>query len=184
MKFHPISLKDAYVIEPQPFQDKRGIFARIFCRKELEAINLTKNVVQINHSRTAKRATIRGIHYQRPPKAEIKIVKCIRGAVFDVIVDLRKKSPTLFRWHGELLSAENMKMIYVPEGFAHGFQTMEENTELLYLHTEFYSPEHEGGLRYDDPMLNISWPLETTEISQKDQEYPLLSTTFEGIILH
>ena len=183
MKFYPTSLRGAYVIEPEPFQDKRGIFARLFCKKELEAIRHKKNVVQINHSRTSKRATIRGIHYQRPPKAEIKIVKCIHGVVFDVIVDLRKESPTLLQWHGELLSAENMKMMYVPEGFAHGFQTMEENTELLYLHTEFYSPEHEGGLRYDDPMLNISWPLETTEISQKDQEYPFISNDFEGIIV-
>jgi dTDP-4-dehydrorhamnose 3,5-epimerase len=182
MKFYPTSLRDAYVVQPEPFEDKRGIFARIFCMKELEAISHTKNVMQINHSRTVKRGTIRGIHYQRPPKAEIKIVKCIHGAVFDVIVDLRKESPTFCQWHGELLSAENMKIMYVPEGFAHGFQTMEEKTELLYLHTEFYSPEHEGGVRYNDPMLSISWPLEVTEVSKKDQEYPLLSKDFQGMM--
>ena len=108
-------------------------------------------------------------------------MKCLRGSVFDVIVDLRRDSETLLQWYGEILSGDNLKMMYVPEGFAHGFQTLEENTELLYLHTEFYSPEHEGGVRYNDPMINIAWPLEVTEISEKDQKYPLLSEDFEGV---
>jgi dTDP-4-dehydrorhamnose 3,5-epimerase len=122
------------------------------------------------------------MHFQHPPKAEIKMVKCLRGSVFDVIVDLRRDSDTLLQWYGEILSDDNLKMMYVPEGFAHGFQTLEEKTELLYLHTEFYSPEHEGGVRYNDPRLNISWPVEVTEVSEKDQEYPLLPNDFEGII--
>lgn len=183
MKFHDTSLKDAYIIEPEPFADHRGKFSRIFCRKELEQIGLQKEIVQINHSLTVQKGAVRGMHFQNPPKAEIKFVKCIRGAVFDVVTDLRHDSPTMLQWHGEVLTAENMKMMIVPEGFAHGFQTLEENCELLYFHTEFYSPEHEGGVRYDDPAVNISWPLEVTDVSERDQNHPLLSQNFKGIVL-
>ena len=139
--------------------------------------------MQINHSLTRKKGAIRGLHFQYPPKAEIKVVKCLSGSVFDVIVDLRRNSSSFLQWHGEVLSSENEKMMYVPEGFAHGFQTLEEDTELLYLHTEFYSPEHEGGVLYNEPMINVSWPLDVTDISTKDNNYPLLSTSFEGIPL-
>jgi dTDP-4-dehydrorhamnose 3,5-epimerase len=123
------------------------------------------------------------MHFQYSPKAEIKMIKCMRGSVYDVIIDLRQDSSTFLKWYGEVLSAENMKMMYVPEGFAHGFQTLEENCELLYLHTEFYSPEHEGGVRYNDPKLEIKWPLEVTDISEKDRKYSLLGEDFEGIVL-
>jgi dTDP-4-dehydrorhamnose 3,5-epimerase len=123
------------------------------------------------------------MHYQKPPKAEIKMVKCISGAVFDVIVDLRKGSETFLKWHGEVLSSENMKMMYAPEGFAHGFQTLEETCELLYFHTEFYSPGYEGGIRYDDPSVNISWQLQPTDISVKDRNYPLVSGQFKGVAI-
>lgn len=181
MKFHETPLEGAYIIELEPFRDKRGMFARIYCEMELMEINHTKNIIQINHSRTDKKGTIRGLHYQRQPKAEIKIIKCLQGKVFDVIVDLRKESFKFLHWYGEILSAENLKMMYVPEGFAHGYQTLEENTELLYLHTEIYSPKHEKGIRFDDPMTNISWPLEVAEISKKDQNYPLLNQNFKGI---
>ena len=111
------------------------------------------------------------------------MVKCLSGSVFDVMIDLRSDSSTFLNWYGEKLSAENMKMMYIPEGFAHGFQTLEENSELLYLHTEFYGPEHEGGVRYNDPLINISWPLEVTDISKKDKNYSLLSKDFEGLLL-
>ena len=175
MNIKQTPLQDAFIIEPEPFMDNRGVLARVFCKQELQSILHGKNIVQVNHSMTRQKGAIRGMHFQRPPKAEIKMVKCLRGSVFDVIIDLRKGSSTLLKWHGEVLSCENMKMMYIPEGFAHGFQTLEENSELLYLHTEFYSPEHEGGVRFDDPVLNISWPLEVTDISEKDRTHPLLA---------
>lgn len=175
MIFIPTPLEGAYIIKPEPFQDHRGMFSRIYCKNELSAIGYVKDIVQVNYSITVKKGAIRGMHFQYPPKAEIKMVKCLCGSVFDVIIDLRKGSPTFLKWHGEILSSENMKMIYIPEWFAHGFQTLEENCELLYLHTEFYSPEDEGGVRFDDPVLNISWPLEVTDISEKDRTHPLLA---------
>ena len=183
MKILESPFTNAFVLQVEPYVDHRGKFGRIYCQNELKQIGHYKQIVQINHSLTRNRGAVRGMHFQNPPKAEIKMVKCLRGSVFDVIVDLCCDSDTLLQWYGEILSDDNLKMMYVPEGFAHGFQTLEENTELLYLHTEFYSPEHEGGVRYNDPRLNISWPLEVTEVSQKDQEYPLLPNDFEGIIL-
>ena len=183
MKIKQTPLKDAFVIEPEPFTDDRGLFARVFCKQELQNILHGKNIVQVNHSKTRQKGAIRGMHFQRPPKAEVKMVKCLRGSVFDVMIDLRRGSSTFLKWHGEVLSVENIKMMFIPEGFAHGFQTIEENCELLYLHTEFYSPGHEGGVRYDDPAINISWPLAATDISTKDQGYPLLSKDFKGIVL-
>lgn len=182
MKIKQTPLQDASIIEPEPFEDNRGLFTRVFCQQELQRILHNKNIVQINHSITKQKSAIRGMHFQYPPKAEIKMVKCLRGSVFDVIIDLRKGSPTFLKWHGETLSSKNMKMLYIPEGFAHGFQTLEENSELLYLHTEFYSPEHEGGVRYNDIAINISWPLDVKDISEKDRNYPLLSQDFEGIL--
>ena len=161
--------------------DDRGLFARVFCQNELLNILHGKNIVQINHSLTKQKGAFRGMHSQYPPKAEIKIVKCLRGSVFDVIIDLRKGSPTFLKWHEEILSSENMKMMYIPEGFAHGFQTLEENCELLYLHTEFYSPKHEGGVRYNDPKVGIKWPLEVRDISERDKKHPLLAEDFQGI---
>jgi dTDP-4-dehydrorhamnose 3,5-epimerase len=183
MKIFRTPLQDAFVLEPEPFVDDRGKFSRIFCQQELRQIGHEKPIVQVNHSITRRKGAVRGMHFQFPPKAEIKIVKCLRGSVFDVIIDLRRDSPTFLQWYGEILSAENLKMIYIPEGFAHGFQTLEDNSELLYLHTEFYSPEYEEGVRYDDPRINISWMVEVTDISSRDQSHPLLSGDFEGITL-
>jgi len=183
MKIKQTPLQNAFVIEPEPFTDDRGLFARVFCKQELQSILHGKNIVQVNHSMTRQKGAIRGMHFQRPPMAEIKMVKCLSGSVFDVMIDLRSDSSTFLNWYGEKLSAENMKMMYIPEGFAHGFQTLEENSELLYLHTEFYGPEHEGGVRYNDPLINISWPLEVTDISKKDKNYSLLSKDFEGLLL-
>ena len=183
MKIKQTPLQDAFVIEPEPFTDDRGLFARVFCKQELQSILHGKNIVQVNHSMTRQKGAIRGMHFQRHPMAEIKMVKCLCGSVFDVMIDLRRGSSTFLKWHGEVLAAENMKMMYIPEGFAHGFQTLQPNCELLYLHAEFYSPEHEGGVRYNDPMINILWPLEVTEISDKDERYSLLPQDFGGIQL-
>ena len=181
MKIKQTPLQDAFSIEPEPFEDDRGLFARVFCKQELQNILHGKNIVQANHSMTRQKGAIRGMHFQKPPKAEIKMVKCLFGSVFDVIIDLMKGSPTFLKWHGEILSSKNMKMMYVPEGFAHGFQTLEKNCELLYLHTEFYSREYDGGVRYDDPKVGIKWPLDVTDISEKDKKHVLLENEFQGI---
>lgn len=181
IKFTQTPLKDAYILEPNAFRDNRGMFARIFCKKEFEKIGLKTDFVQINHSLTKMKGSIRGMHFQFSPNAETKVVKCIKGSIFDAIIDLRKDSPTFLKWHGEILSAENMKAFYIPEGFAHGFQTLEDSCELIYLHSEFYTPEGEGTVRYNDPKINIKWPITTTEISEKDKNIPLIDEGFEGI---
>ncbi len=183
MVINETPIQGAYIIEHEPFIDDRGIFTRIFCSEELQNTGLNKKIFQINHSLTIQKGALRGLHFQYPPMAEIKMVKCLRGSVFDVMVDLRSDSSTFLKWYGEILSPENRKMIYVPEGCAHGFQTLEEKSELLYLHTEKYDSEFEGGIRYDDPSLNISWPIEVTDISLRDQNHPLLSSEFKGIKL-
>lgn len=181
MKFTETPLKGAYVITQTPFQDHRGIFARIFCQNELKEIGLDKSVVQINHSVTLHRGAVRGMHYQKLPHAEIKIVKCIRGGIFDVILDIRRGSDTFLQWYAVELTPENMKMMYIPEGFAHGFQVVEGNSELLYLHTKFYNADYEGAIRYDDPRIGIEWLLEVTEVSERDRHHPLLTSEFSGI---
>ncbi len=181
MKFIKANLKDLYIVQFESFQDERGKFYRVFCKNEMNEIGHKENIVQINQSKTMKKGSIRGMHFQYPPMAEIKMVKCLSGAVYDVAIDLRKTSSSFLQWHGEILSAENLKMMYIPKGFAHGFQTLKKNSELLYFHTEFYSPQHEGGIRYDDPLINIQWPLKITDISKKDYSYELLSNDFIGI---
>lgn len=174
MKFHETTLKGVYTIELEPHLDERGFFARTFCKNEFRRIHHQKEFVQFNHSYTVKKGTLRGLHYQVPPMSEIKLIRCIRGKVLDVIVDLREGSPTFLQHIGVELSAKNMRMIYVPEGFAHGFQTLEEHSEMLYHHTNFYSPDHERGIRYNDPLLSINWPLAPSEVSEKDMKHPLL----------
>jgi len=183
MKYSPTPLRDAWTVEAKPIQDQRGKFVRFFCQNELREIHQGKSIVQMNYSFTFKKGAIRGLHFQYPPMAETKLVRCLQGAVMDVIVDLRQNSPTFLEWHGELLSGENMKMLFIPEGFAHGFQTLEDNCEMLYLHTEFYSPQYEGAIRYDDPMIGIQWPLEVSEITERDRNHPFLMQDFSGIIV-
>jgi dTDP-4-dehydrorhamnose 3,5-epimerase len=173
--------KDAYVLMTDPFEDERGRFTRVFCRRELEQIGHCKEIVQINHSLTKNRGALRGMHFQRPPKSEIKIVYCLRGSVFDVMIDLRRNSPSFLHWHAEILSPDNRRIMYIPEGFAHGFQALEDHVELIYLHTEFYSPEHEAGLRYDEPRVGVRWPMPIRDISGRDRSYTLLDSDFEGI---
>jgi dTDP-4-dehydrorhamnose 3,5-epimerase len=181
MIFTPLSLAGSYLIDLEPFSDDRGWFARFYCEKEFQQIGHNKKWVQLNHSFTKTKGTIRGLHFQVPPYREIKMVRCIAGAVFDVIVDIRKGSATFLQWFGTELSAANKKMLYVPEGFAHGFQCLTDNCELIYHHTEFYVPNAEGGIRYNDPAVNITWPLPANMLSPRDAGHPLLDENFKGI---
>lgn len=174
-------MKGLFLIEVDPFEDHRGKFYRVYCKNELRSIGYDKDLIQINQSLTKKRGIIRGMHFQYPPKAETKIIKCLKGSVFDVAIDLRYDSPTFLHWHGEILSGDILKMLFIPEGFAHGFQALEDNSELLYFHTEIYSPDHESGIRYDDPMIHIKWPLEIFEVSERDRSFELLDNNFEGL---
>lgn len=169
--------KDLYVVETDPFVDHRGVWARIFCENELKDIFQGRHIVNINLSKTSKQGTIRGMHYQLSPMEEMKIIRCTSGKIFDVAVDLREKSPTYLQWYGEELSEENMKMIVIPEGFAHEFQALSDNVEMIYLHTEFYSKELERGIRYNDPEIGIQGPLEPVNISERDQNHPFLLPT-------
>lgn len=183
MKIIDTPLQGSAIIETTPFTDHRGIFARFFCQNELSSLLKGKSIVNVNFSQTVKKGMIRGMHFQHSPGTEIKMVRAIKGSVFDVIVDLRKESPTFLQWYGEVLSADNKKMMFVPEGFAHGFQALEDDSEIMYLVTEFYSPENEAGIRYDDPAINIEWPLPMTDISGKDLQHKLIGPSFEGITL-
>jgi dTDP-4-dehydrorhamnose 3,5-epimerase len=181
MKFIKTPLPGAYEIQFEPYIDERGLFFRTYCQDEFTAIGLNMQILQMNHSLTIKKGTIRGLHCQYPPSAEIKIIRCVSGEVFDVIVDLRVNSPTFLNWHAAILTKENMRSIYVPEGFAHGFQALTDNVELVYCHSEFYRPEFEHGLRFDDPVIKIKWPLEMSAISIKDLSYSFIGKKFEGI---
>ncbi len=168
MKFIETPLKGAYVVEMEPFSDDRGFFGRAFCAKEFAEAGLAKDLVTVYDSWNKKAGTMRGIHYQLPPDAETKMVRCSRGAVYDVILDLRKDSPTFLRSFGAELTQENRRMLYVPKQFGHAFITLEDNTEVLYFVDEFYSPRYERGLRWNDPKFGIEWPCEPTVISEKD----------------
>lgn len=181
MKFTPAGLPGLYIIDLHTVSDTRGWFARTYCKNEFAAIGHAKEWVQLNHSFTNKKGTIRGMHYQLPPHREIKMVRCISGAVLDIAIDIRQGSDTFLKWISVELNAENKKMIYIPEGFAHGFQALTDNCELLYHHSAFYTPGSEAGIRYDDPLIDIQWPLPVTDISDRDLSHPLLNQTFKGI---
>jgi len=181
MIFSETDLAGAYIVDLEPYRDDRGFFARTYCQSEFEQIGHNKPFVQINHSCTVQKGTIRGMHYQLFPNAEIKLIRCISGEVYDVIVDIRKGSPTFLKFFGVILSPENMRMIYVPEGFAHGFQTLKEDTQLLYHHTAFYSPQDERGLHFKDPVIGIDWPIEAANISSRDRQQTFIDNSFTGI---
>jgi dTDP-4-dehydrorhamnose 3,5-epimerase len=180
MIFNPTPLAGAYTIDLEKRGDDRGFFARFFCEDEFRDAGLETKFVQVNNSVTEKAGTLRGLHYQLPPSAEVKVVRCIRGALWDVILDLRAGSPTFGKWFGAELSAENRTMMYVPRGFAHGFVTLTENTEALYLVSTFYAPDAERGVRFNDPAHGIEWPMAPLEISDKDRNWPDLDDTFHG----
>ncbi|MHB1647043.1 MAG: dTDP-4-dehydrorhamnose 3,5-epimerase [bacterium] len=180
--FKNTSIEGLYTIKPKLLQDNRGFFERIYCKKEFKSV-LKKDIKQVNYSLTKTKGSIRGMHYQNPPMAEAKIIKCVRGSIYDVAVDLRKGSPTFLKWHAEIISENNPRMFFVPEGFAHGFQTLKDNTELIYFHTEYFSEKHYKGIKYNDPRIAIKWELELTEISDKDMSHPLIKKDFDGIVL-
>lgn len=174
MRFFPTSLEGAYVVEPELLEDERGCFARSFCRDEFVAQGLDPAVVQCNISFNLRRGTLRGLHYQTKPYEEAKLVRCTRGAIWDAIVDLREDSPTRYRWFAAELTAENRRALYIPRGLAHGFQTLADNTEVYYQMSEFYHPESARGVRWDDPAIGITWPVENPVLSPRDKSYPLL----------
>jgi dTDP-4-dehydrorhamnose 3,5-epimerase len=175
MRFTETRLKGVFIIESERLEDERGFFARTFCQKEFEVHGLNSKIVQCNISYNKHKGTLRGMHYQAAPMAEAKLVSCTRGAIYDVIIDLRPESPTYCQWLAEELNAENSKMVYIPEGFAHGFQSLEDDTEVFYQMSVFYSPEHTRGVRWDDPVFGIEWPLNSKIISEKDMNYPLIN---------
>jgi dTDP-4-dehydrorhamnose 3,5-epimerase len=169
------------VIKRNKKGDERGFLSRLFCAEELAVAGWNKPIRQINHTLTEHAGTVRGIHYQSQPFTEMKLVSCVRGEIWDVAVDLRYGSPTFLNWHAEILTAENGKAMLIPEGFGHGFQTMTDNCELIYLHNEAYNPEAEAGIRFDDPKLAIKWPLQVEVCSERDRSHPLINTNFKGI---
>ncbi len=172
MIFTETKLKGAFIIELERLEDERGFFARTWCQKEFEAHNLNYRLFQANISFNKKKGTLRGMHYQIAPYEETKLVRCTSGAIFDVIIDLRPDSSTYKQWLGVELTSENHKMLYVPENFAHGFQTLQDNTEVTYQVTQFYSPESERGIRYNDPMFGVNWKIDVQIISDKDKHCP------------
>lgn len=174
MRFVPAPLEGIFVVEPDLLEDERGFFARSFCQDQFRAHGLDPVVAQCNISFNRQRGTLRGLHYQAPPHEEAKLMRCTRGAVWDAVVDLRDSSGTRYRWFAVELTSENRRALYVPAGFAHGFQTLEDDSEVLYQMSEFFHPESARGLRWDDPAFGIAWPLRDPVLSLKDQSYPFL----------
>jgi dTDP-4-dehydrorhamnose 3,5-epimerase len=177
----PTRIDGLVVIRRKPIGDDRGFLSRLFCEQEFAALGVSMRAQQINHTMTRRRGAVRGMHFQNPPHAEIKLVTCLRGTVFDVAVDLRKGSPTFLQWHGEMLSADTPTSFYIPRGFAHGFQAMADDCELVYLHSDPYHPASEGALQALDPKLAIRWPLPLTEMSERDRGHAHLAADFAGI---
>ncbi len=183
MKVVNTPLAGVSLVETNPFCDDRGMFYRAFCTYELTAVLGKRQIVQVNVSRTHATGALRGMHYQHPPHAEMKLIRCLRGKVWDVAVDLRCDSPTFMQWFGIELSPNNALMLVIPEGCAHGFQTLEEDSELIYLHTAPYVSASEGGVLHDDPALAIKWPLPVTDISNRDMNHSLITPNFGGIVV-
>jgi dTDP-4-dehydrorhamnose 3,5-epimerase len=179
----PLLLDGLSLVQRQRLGDARGCFERIFCADELAAAGWVKSVAQVNRSFTERRGTVRGMHFQRPPHAEMKLVTCLRGEAWDVAVDVRAGSNTFLRWHAELLSADNGRALLIPEGFAHGFQTLTQDVEMLYFHSASYSSTAEDALHPSDPMLAIVWPHEIAALSRRDAEHALLDKDFQGVEL-
>lgn len=181
--FTELSLAGLVRIDRHPIKDHRGEFSRLFCAEELAAIGFSKPVAQINQTATYKKGSIRGMHYQIPPNAEQKIVSCINGQIIDIVIDLRKNSKTFLHRHVEQLCSKEQSSIYIPEGFAHGFQTLTDNCQLIYIHSEYYAPASERVINAFDPALAIAWPLELAEMSERDRNSPMLDRSFAGIDL-
>lgn len=181
MKFHETPLLGAKLIEPEKRGDDRGFFARIFCEKEMAGAGLETRFVQANNSLSGRKGTLRGLHYQLAPAAEVKLVRCIRGALYDAILDLRPDSQTFGKSFGAALTAKNRLMMYVPRGFAHAILTLEDDTEALYLVSDFYSPQNERGIRWNDPRFAVEWPIAPVDVSEKDGKWPDFDPDFHGV---
>ena len=171
------------LVQRKAIEDHRGFLSRFYCADEFRDAGIDKSIAQINHTLTRKKGAVRGLHFQYPPHTEVKLVSCLHGEIWDVAVDLRVNSPTYLQWHSEVLSASNRKSLLIPEGFAHGFQTLSEDCELIYLHSATYHPESEGALNVNDPRLNISWTLEMCDLSDRDRNHAFIDQNFQGIIL-
>jgi dTDP-4-dehydrorhamnose 3,5-epimerase len=183
MEFIATSINGLYTVQVKKLEDERGLFARTFCKKEFKQIGFDKEFVQFNHSFNRYKGTVRGMHFQQAPYTETKLIRCIQGAVYDVAVDLRKDSPTFLQHFGIELTEENMLSVLIPEGFAHGFQTLQHNSALIYYHTQFYTPNADAGIRFDDSALNIDWPLAAVMVSDKDRSYKMIDNNFKGITI-
>ena len=170
------------LVQRKAAEDHRGFLSRFYCAEEFRTAGITKNIAQINHTLTREKGAVRGLHFQYPPHAEAKLVSCLKGEILDVAVDLRCGSPTFLQWHGEILSAENRKSLLIPEGYAHGFQALTGDCELIYLHTAAYHPEAEGSLNVSDPRLNIAWPLPIGDLSERDRIHPFINPDFSGVV--
>ncbi len=181
MKFLKTDIFGAYIIDLNPHEDRRGKFMRTFCHKQFKAQGLCSDFVQSNFSMTKRKGTVRGLHLQTHPYSEIKLIHCVRGAICDVIVDMRRNSPSFMKHLMVELTEDNFKMLYVPEGLAHGFQTLSDGVGINYQHSTYYQPAAELGVPYNDPLIGIEWPLEVTEISEKDQSHPPLGREFSGL---
>ena len=182
--FNQTPLSDLMLVQRKMAEDHRGFLSRFYCIEAFSEAGIKKPIVQINHTLTRKKGAVRGLHFQHPPHDEIKLVSCLKGKVFDVAVDIRCASPTFLQWHGEILSAENYKSLLIPEGYAHGFQALTEDCELVYLHTSAYHSDSEGALNVNDPSLSIDWPLPVIDLSKRDQNHPFVTNiNFKGITL-
>ena len=181
MKFAETKLKDLNVVETEPYSDERGLFFRAFCKKEFSEIGLDKEFVQINQSVNYKKGTFRGLHYNSSPEGDDKLIRCISGKVFDIIVDLRKSSKTFLECVTIELSSENKKMLFVPSGFAHGFVTLEDNSQLIYHHTSYYEPANEAGIHFNDPKIKLELPINIEVITERDLNMPFMTDEFKGI---
>lgn len=174
MIFHKTKIKDVYIIEPEFKKDERGYLGRFFCKNELAKNGIKFDIAQISQSLISKKGTIKGLHFQKFPKSEDKVIQCISGAIYDVAVDLRNGSDTYGQWFSVELTEDNKRMVLIPKGFAHGFQTLADNCEVQYFMSEFYSPEYESGVRWNDPAFNIKWPIKDPTLSKKDNNWPLI----------
>lgn len=183
LDFFNTPLAGLMLVQRKPIEDARGFLSRFYCVEEFRYAGMNEPISQINHTLTRQKGAVRGLHYQKPPHAENKVVSCLGGEIFDVAVDLRKNSPTFLHWHGEVLSAQNHRSMLIPEGFAHGFQTLTEDCELIYLHTAPYVQQAEAALNVTDTRLGIIWPLAITELSDRDRSHPIITLDFEGISL-
>lgn len=181
--FIATTLDSLVLVQRKAIEDDRGFLSRFYCADEFREVGIDNNISQINHTLTRKKGAVRGLHFQHPPYAEVKLVSCLKGEILDVAVDLRRDSPTFLRWHSEILSAKNRKSLLIPKGFAHGFQTLTEDCELIYLHTASYCAEAEGALNVTDTRLSIAWPLPIADLSARDRSHPFIDENFQGVAL-